>query len=146
MKNVIRLTEYQLNDVVTKILKEQYELPSYKNPYNFDYSPKLLHVNNVCSKNNVKGCIKDNVYTNFDSIYDYKLSKGTWYTKRKGSNSWIDLTNHPNKDIREKSLSILNSKLEKIKKGEKVIKKDDKVVKKDDKVVKKDDNIIKNDT
>jgi hypothetical protein len=134
MENITRLTESQLNVIVTKILKEQqYQLPSLTNPYNFNYSPNFLHVNNMCWKNNIKGCIKDNVYTNFDSSYDYKLSKGVWYTKRKGSNNWIDLTNHPNKDIREKSLSILNSKLEKVKKGEKVIKKDDKVIKKDDK-------------
>ena len=140
MKNVIRLTEYQLNDVVTKILKEQYELPSYKNPYNFDYSPKLLHVNNVCSKNNVKGCTQDGVYTNFDKDYDYKLSKGVWYTKQKGSMDWIDLTNHPNQNIRRKSLEILNQKIANVKKGGQVVKKDDKIIKKDDKIVKKDSN------
>ena len=127
MENITRLTESQLNVIVTKILKEQqYQLPSLTNPYNFDYAPKLFHINNVCSKNKSKGCIQDGDYPNFDKNYNYRLSKGVWYTQRKGSDNWIDLTNHPNKDIREKSLSILNSKLEKVKKGEKVIKKDDK--------------------
>ena len=137
MKNTIRLTESQLDRVVTNILKEQYDLPGLKSPFAM---PNLLHVNNVCSKNNVKGCTQDGVYTNFDKDYDYKLSKGVWYTKPKGSTDWIDLTNHPNQNIRRKSLEILNQKIAKIKKGGQVVKKDDKVIKKDDKIVKKDSN------
>ena len=135
MKKVIRLTEVQLNNIITKVLKEQYELPGVKSPFEM---PKLLHVNNVCSKNNVKGCAKDGVYTNFDKSYDYKLSNGIWYTKRKDSTEWIDLTNHPDQNIRRKSLEILNQKIAKVKQGGNVVKKNDTVVKKTNVPIKKD--------
>lgn len=136
MEKNIRLNESQLTRLVSKVLKEQF----YPSLDYFNKGLKFPHVENVCFKNNVKGCAKDGLYTNFDKDYDYKLSKGVWYTKSKGSTDWIDLTNHPNQNIRRKSLEILNQKIAKIKKGGQVVKKDDKVIKKDDKIVKKDSN------
>ena len=29
--------------------------------------------------------------TNFDAVYDYKLEKGVWYTKKKTSTSWLNM-------------------------------------------------------
>lgn len=133
MEKNIRLSESQLTRLVSKVLKEQFN-PSLDY---FNKGLKFPHVENVCYKNNVKGCAKDGLYTDFDKSYDYKLSNGSWFAKRKNSNGgWINLTNHPDKKIREKSLSILNTKIANYKRK----KKDDTVIKKDDTVVKKDSN------
>lgn len=117
MKNTIRLNESQLTRLVSKVLKEQFN-PSLDY---FNKGLKFPHVENVCSKKNVKGCTKDGIYSDFDKDYDYKLSKGVWYTKRKNTTDWIDLTNHPNEKIRLKSLEILNNKIDKKKRGENFI-------------------------
>ncbi len=31
------------------------------------------------------------IITNHDTVYDYKYEKGRWYTRKKGSNQWIDM-------------------------------------------------------
>ena len=43
------------------------------------------------SNQNVDG----KVYTDFDSVWDYKFEGGMWYTHRKGQDKWISLANYP---------------------------------------------------
>jgi len=40
---------------------------------------------------------QEKVYTDFDNVYDYKLSGNRWYTKKKASTTgkWYDITNRP---------------------------------------------------
>jgi hypothetical protein len=33
------------------------------------------------------------IITNFDSVWDYKLENGAWYTKKKTSSTWLDMKN-----------------------------------------------------
>jgi len=44
---------------------------------------------------NVDQNTNGNVYTDFDSVWDYKLEDGMWYTHRKGQDKWISLANYP---------------------------------------------------
>jgi len=37
----------------------------------------------------------EKIYTDFDRIYDYKLSGNMWYGSRKGSNKWFSLSKYP---------------------------------------------------
>jgi hypothetical protein len=34
------------------------------------------------------------VITNYDSVWDYKLENGVWYTKKKTSSTWLDMKQH----------------------------------------------------
>lgn len=39
------------------------------------------------------GQAQDVLVTDHDSVYDYKLSAGRWYTRKKKSATWIDMKN-----------------------------------------------------
>lgn len=39
--------------------------------------------------------LNEQVFTDFDSKYDYKEEGGTWFTKRKDGGKWIDISNRP---------------------------------------------------
>lgn len=125
IENFNKLVENKLGDVKPLISEQSVsdsgekftkEFSKYNKSIEF---PNLTHVYNMCSTSNSAGCTRDGLYSNFDKKYDYKLSNGVWYAKRKEGNKWIDLTNHPDKSIREKSLTILNNKLAELKQGKK---------------------------
>lgn len=100
MKKTTRLNDTELSSLIRKIISED------KNRLPYPIINQNDGLNNDWF-NDYKSRLADGVYTDFDKAYDYKLSNGVWYTKRKGgSTTWIDLSNNP------KALSILSQKLE----------------------------------
>ena len=46
----------------------------------------------------------ENIYTDIDRTYDYKVENNTWYARRKTGGEWIDLSSYP------KAVALLNTK------------------------------------
>jgi len=47
-------------------------------------------INEISRVKEIMGVISEQVVTDYDSSYDYKKEDGKYYTRRKGSNSWIE--------------------------------------------------------
>ena len=77
MKKVIRLNESQLYSIVNSIINE--------NNFIFEDSD-------------------EQIYTNIDKSYDYKIENNTWFAKQKTGDEWMDLSTYP------KAIAILNQK------------------------------------
>lgn len=55
------------------------------------------------------------IITNHDSVWDYKLDNGVWYTKKKTSSTWLDMKSHLSADDYQKSIQELTNFMNKSK-------------------------------
>ena len=56
---------------------------------------------------------KEILITDHDTVYDYKFSNGRWYTKKKGSEVWIDMQNALTPENYDLAISRLTAYLNK---------------------------------
>lgn len=56
---------------------------------------------------------KEILITDHDTVYDYKFSNGRWYTRKKGSEVWIDMQNALTPENYDLAISRLTAHLNK---------------------------------
>ncbi len=68
---------------------------------------KIIRLNENQLTNLINVILEDsseNIYSNIDKVYDYKVENNSWYARHKSGGEWIDLSSYP------KAIELLNNK------------------------------------